>query len=84
MTRIALYPGSFDPLTNGHVDVLLQALDLFDKVVVAIGVHPSKKPLFSVEERVEMISDEIGRIGENARERLGFVTFSGLVVDAAR
>lgn len=84
MARIALYPGSFDPLTNGHLDVLVQALDLFDRVVVAIGVHPSKKPLFTPEERAEMIADELGRISGDARERVGFSTFSGLVVDAAR
>lgn len=55
MTRTVLYPGSFDPLTNGHVDILKKSLDLADKVIVAIGVQASKTPTFSFEERVEMI-----------------------------
>src|ERR1044072_6002303 len=52
MPRIALYPGSFDPVTNGHLDVVRQAVGLCDRLVVAIGLHPGKKPLFSVEERL--------------------------------
>ena len=55
MERIALYAGSFDPLTNGHLDVIRQSLALADKVVVAIGVHPGKAPMFSFEERSAMI-----------------------------
>ncbi|MFM9973173.1 MAG: pantetheine-phosphate adenylyltransferase [Beijerinckiaceae bacterium] len=57
MKRIGLYPGSFDPLTNGHLDMLKAAFGMFDHVVVAIGVHPSKAPLFSPEERLEMIME---------------------------
>jgi pantetheine-phosphate adenylyltransferase len=74
--RIGLYTGSFDPLTNGHVDVLQQALRVLDKVVVAIGVHPGKTPLFSVEERAAMI--------EKAVPGVSVVTFDGLAIDAAR
>ena len=55
MTRIALYPGSFDPVTNGHMDILRQSLALADRVVVAIGIHPGKKPLFSFEVRQDLI-----------------------------
>ena len=55
MSRIALYPGSFDPVTNGHLDVVRQAVGLCDRLIVAIGVHPGKKPLFSTEERLEMV-----------------------------
>ena len=51
MSRIALYPGSFDPVTNGHLDVVRQACSLVDRLVVAIGIHPGKAPLFPVEER---------------------------------
>ena len=54
MPRIALYPGSFDPLTNGHVDVVRHAVGLCDRLIVAIGVHPAKKPLFTIEERLKM------------------------------
>ena len=49
MSRIALYPGSFDPVTNGHLDVVRHAVTLCDKLIVSIGVHPGKKPLFSTE-----------------------------------
>ena len=53
--RIAIYPGSFDPITNGHIDILLRSLKMFDRVVVAIADNVRKKPLFSVEERREQI-----------------------------
>ena len=55
MPRIALYAGSFDPVTNGHVDVIRQAAGLADKLVLAIGTHPGKTPLFSVEDRLAMV-----------------------------
>ena len=55
MPRIALYPGSFDPVTNGHLDVVQHAVSLCDRLIVAIGVHPGKKPLFSTEERLDMV-----------------------------
>ena len=55
MPRIALYPGSFDPVTNGHLDVVRHAVGLCDRLVVAIGVHSGKKPLFSTEERLAMV-----------------------------
>ncbi len=85
MTRIALYPGSFDPVTNGHLDLLRHALGLADRVVVAIGIHPGKSPLFSFEERVEMIG-EVSRktFGDYEAERIQVVSFNNLVVDAAR
>lgn len=83
MTRTLLYSGSFDPVTNGHVDVLAQALDLADRVVVAIGVHPSKKPLFSFDERVELIGEAVAGLGVDPA-RVEVVAFSDLVVSAAR
>lgn len=83
MTRTALYPGSFDPVTNGHVDVLAQALDVADRVVVAIGVHPAKTPLFTFEERAEMIRDAVAGLGADT-DRVKVIAFSGLVVEAAK
>jgi len=83
MTRTILYSGSFDPVTVGHVDVLAQALDLTDRLVVAVGVHPAKKPLFSFEERVEMITEAVADLGVDPA-RVEVVAFSDLVVDAAR
>jgi pantetheine-phosphate adenylyltransferase len=84
MPRIALYPGSFDPVTNGHLDVVRGAVRLVDRLVIAVGVHPSKAPLFSVEDRQAMIEEACGPVARAAGCDLGFATFSGLVVDAAR
>ncbi len=82
--RTALYAGSFDPLTNGHLDVLKASLAVADTVYAAIGIHPGKKPLFSFEERVKLIEAatkaEFGRDGG----RIKVVSFDGLVIDAAR
>ena len=76
--RVALYPGSFDPLTNGHLDVLFRARRLADHVIVAILENDAKKPLFSVEERIEMIREIVGEEpGVSVR------SFSGLLVDFA-
>lgn len=83
MTKIALYPGSFDPITNGHVDILRQALNIADRVIVAVGVHPGKKPLFSVDERRDMIlamSRDLGAVDG----AVDVTTFDNLVVDKAR
>jgi pantetheine-phosphate adenylyltransferase len=84
MPRIALYPGSFDPVTNGHIDVVRQAARLVDRLVVAIGVHPGKAPLFSAEERTAMLEETCGPIAREAGCALSSVTFGDLVVTAAR
>jgi len=85
MTRIALYPGSFDPVTNGHMDILRQALALADKVVVAIGIHPGKSPLFSFEERVNLIHGSArAEFTSEEAERIEVIAFSNLVIDTAR
>ena len=81
---IAFYPGSFDPITNGHVDVLVQALNLAPRVVVAIGVHPGKVPLFSFKERAEMIRRSIAGVLPERSGDVSVVAFDKLVVDAAR
>ena len=84
MTRVALYPGSFDPITNGHVDILAGALALADRVVVAIGVHPAKTPLFTLAERQAMIAEAAAGLGAGAGGRVTSTAFAGLVVTAAR
>jgi pantetheine-phosphate adenylyltransferase len=84
MPRIALYPGSFDPVTNGHLDVVRAAVGLVDRLVLAVGVHASKAPLFSVEERRAMVEEACGPLAKAAGCELAFTTFGGLVVNAAR
>lgn len=81
---IAFYPGSFDPLTNGHMDVLLQALNIADKLVIGIGIHPGKVPLFSFEERAGLIEAALAATLPEAGARVSVVSFGNLVVDAAR
>jgi pantetheine-phosphate adenylyltransferase len=82
--RNALYAGSFDPLTNGHLDVLKASLAVADTIYAAIGIHPGKSPLFSFDERVALIEavarDELGQ----DHQRIRVVAFDGLVIDAAR
>jgi pantetheine-phosphate adenylyltransferase len=84
MPRIALYAGSFDPVTNGHVDVVRQAARLADRLVLAIGVHPGKTPLFPTDERVAMLEETCGPVAREAKCELSCVTFADLVVSAAR
>jgi pantetheine-phosphate adenylyltransferase len=80
----AFYPGSFDPMTNGHLDVLVQALDVADHVIVAIGVHPGKTPLFSFDERAALIRASFAEALPEKAGRIDVVSFDRLVVDAAR
>ncbi len=77
--RIALFPASFDPITNGHMDIACRALRIFDEVVLAVAVNVSKEGFFSIEERVETLEAVVGQ-----REGLRVETFQGLTVDFAR
>jgi pantetheine-phosphate adenylyltransferase len=79
MARTGLYPGSFDPLTNGHLDILQASFRLFDRVVVAIGIHPSKAPMFTAEERRELILAVAGPLAVKAGVTLEVRTFGNLV-----
>ncbi len=81
--RVALYPGSFDPVTNGHLDVLTRALGVFDQVVVAVLENPRKKALFPTETRVVVLETAIRDAGINP-DHASVVSFDGLTVDAAR
>jgi pantetheine-phosphate adenylyltransferase len=84
MTRIALYSGSFDPVTNGHADVMRRAAGLCDRLVMAIGVHPGKPPLFSFEERTGLINRVAAETQGMDAARISVIAFDGLLVDAAR
>jgi pantetheine-phosphate adenylyltransferase len=80
--RCGFYPGSFDPPTLGHFDIMKRGLRLFDRLVVGIGVHPSKTPMFTEAERVAMLKEELERLGAVGRSQV--VLFRELTVDAAR
>jgi pantetheine-phosphate adenylyltransferase len=84
MPRIALYPGSFDPVTNGHLDVVRRAVGLCDRLVVAIGVAPGKRPLFSTEERLDMVEAIFAPVASAAGCAFDCTTYDNLTVAAAR
>jgi pantetheine-phosphate adenylyltransferase len=79
MFNIAVYPGSFDPITNGHIDLLERALKIFDKVTIAIAANPGKDPLFSPEERLEMI--KVSMVNHPWKDRVKVDLFHGLLVE---
>jgi pantetheine-phosphate adenylyltransferase len=79
MTLTALCPGTFDPVTNGHLDIVRRAAGLFDRVVVAVIENPAKRPMFAVEERVTMLKEAVSEM-----ENVEIDSFSGLLVDYAR
>ncbi|MGD8387063.1 MAG: pantetheine-phosphate adenylyltransferase [Desulfobacteraceae bacterium] len=76
--RIAIYPGTFDPITNGHLSILKRGLNIFDKVIIAILINPQKHTLFSMEERIEMIQEALGK-----KDNVEVESFDGLLVDYA-
>ena len=84
MNRVALYAGSFDPLTNGHTGLIESAGSLCDKLIVAIGVHPGKTPMFTAAERTLLIEQVRGGLRLAPSCKLSVRTFSGLAVEAAR
>jgi len=77
--KIAIYPGTFDPITNGHIDILERALEIFDKVIIAIAVNSSKKPLFSKEERYDILKEVFKNYA-----RVEVDSFDELLMDYAR
>ena len=82
--RTALFTGSFDPVTNGHLDVIRQACRVVDRIVIAIGIHSSKTPVFSAEERAEMLRDVCEPVARSEGAILEVATFTDLAIDAAR
>lgn len=79
MCQIALYPGTFDPVTNGHIDLIVRAHEIFHDVIVAVAHNPHKKPIFSVKERVAMLKQ-----ATSGMDAVTVTHFDGLVVDFAR
>ena len=83
MQRIGFYPGSFDPVTLGHTDVIERACGLVDKLVIGVGVHSAKAPLFTAPERIDMLKSETKAIARSTSTAIAIVTFANLAVDAA-
>jgi pantetheine-phosphate adenylyltransferase len=79
MTRIAVYPGSFDPVTRGHEDLVRRSLSLADRLIVAVAVNVGKQPLFSVEERLQLLRDALGN-----EPRISLQSFDGLLAEFAK
>jgi len=79
MGKIVIYPGSFDPITNGHLDLIQRGLKIFDEIVVAIAVNPVKQPLFTIEERLDLIREVL-----KDQPRVRIDHFTGLLVDFVR
>jgi pantetheine-phosphate adenylyltransferase len=79
VSRLAVYAGSFDPVTNGHLDLIERAAALFDRVIVAIGIHPTRKPLFSAEERISLLREVALHLPNVTVD-----SFDGLLIDYCR
>ena len=82
--RVGLYPGSFDPITNGHVDIIKRCFGLVDKLIVGIGISATKTPVFSFEQRQRMIEAETGDVAKAQGVALEVIAFDELLVDVAR
>jgi pantetheine-phosphate adenylyltransferase len=80
-TKVAVYPGTFDPITNGHLDILVRSLALFDQVIVALARNPRKQPLFTVDERIALIKESLA---PRHAAKVSFDAFDGLLVDYCR
>lgn len=79
--RIGVYPGTFDPVTNGHIDVIGRAARVVDQLVVGVAINAGKGPLFSLEERVELLEGDIASLGEEKASRIRIVPFDNLLID---
>ncbi len=80
MTRVAVFPGSFDPMTNAHLDVAERASELFDRLVIGVLNNPKKRPMFDIDERVDLIRECVAGLGEH----VSVAAFDGLTVEFAR
>jgi pantetheine-phosphate adenylyltransferase len=79
MNKTAIYPGSFDPVTNGHLDIITRGLKIFDKLIITILINPTKKSLFTVEERMELLRESLKRFND----QIEITSYDGLLVDYA-
>jgi pantetheine-phosphate adenylyltransferase len=79
MITTAIYPGTFDPITNGHIDLVVRASKLFDRVIVAVAINPSKQPIFSLDERVELVKHTLSHL-----DNVEACGFEGLLIEVAK
>jgi pantetheine-phosphate adenylyltransferase len=84
MARTAFYPGSFDPVTFGHLDIIARAVRIVDKLVIGVGTHLGKEPLIGAQDRIELIQSTATPVAAKAGLKITVVAFDDLVVDAAR
>ncbi len=84
MARVGFYPGSFDPVTLGHVDIIRRAARIVDELVIGVGVHVAKTPLFSADERIALLKEETAWVRTETGTRITIVPFDNLAVDVAR
>lgn len=82
--KIGIYPGTFDPITNGHTDIIGRAARMLDRLVVGVAINPGKGPIFSIDERVELVKDEVDHLENGLGDRIEVIPFSGLLIDFAR
>lgn len=83
MERVGLYPGTFDPVTNGHLDIIARGLKLYDRLIIGVAVNEAKKPLFSLEERVATVEREAAKFSGAGRASVEVRPFSGLLMHFA-
>jgi len=81
--RVGLYPGTFDPITAGHMDIITRALGLVDRLVIGVATNPGKGPLFTLDERIAMVTSEVAPLAKAANAEINVEPFSGLLVEFA-
>ena len=81
---VGIYPGTFDPITNGHTDIIGRAARVLDRLVVGVAINPGKGPIFTIDERVQLVREEIGHLKNGVSARIEVMPFSGLLIDFAR
>ena len=86
MSRVAIYPGSFDPVTNGHLDIIQRGAGLTDHLIVAVAKNAGKSPMFTIEQRIDLLKDEIAAMHDQGKitGQVTVQTFSGLLIDYAQ
>lgn len=81
--KIGIYPGTFDPITNGHSDIIGRAARLLDKLVVGVAINPGKGPIFTIDERVELVREEVSHLGNGLESRIEVMPFQSLLINFA-